>query len=61
MIAQGRHQRSIIAQLRRQPQNSYPLPHGVTARAEQRAVLRLVDKGLVTLESCGRRYRIERG
>jgi len=57
---QGKRQREVMAKLRRQPQNSYPLPpgnthEGITLRA---AIRRLADKGLVALE--GDRYRLVR-
>jgi hypothetical protein len=49
---QGKHQREVMAQLRRQPQNSYPIPPGTTNEGI------MVDKGLAIIE--GDRFRIVR-
>lgn len=59
---QGRHQIEVMAQLKRQPQNSYPMPAATTndGIARRFAIRRLFDKGLVTLESDGSRYRLAR-
>lgn len=53
---QGKHQRAIWAKVKRQPQNSYPMPQG----ALRAAVHRLVEKGFLVIESSGQRYRIAR-
>ena len=57
---QGKHQIAIMAQLRKQPQNTYPLPKCVTNEgiAQRLAIRRLADKGLVTID--GDRYAIVR-
>jgi hypothetical protein len=49
-----------MAQLRRQPQNSYPIPPGTTNEGimKRAAIRRLVDKGLAIIE--GDRFRIVR-
>ena len=51
---QGRHQRAIYAKVRKQPQNSYPMPQG----AARVAVKALVRKGFLVMEPDGKRYRI---
>lgn len=58
----GKHQTAIMARLKRQPQNSYPMPCGATVegRTLRMAIRRLAEKGLVQLESDGARYRIIR-
>lgn len=57
---QGKHQREVMAKLRRQPQNSYPLPPGTDSEgiAVRAAIRRLAQKGLAVIE--GDRYRIAR-
>ena len=53
----GDRQRAIVQALKRQPQNSYPLP----ARGTERdAVRTLARKGWVSLEENGTRYRLIR-
>ena len=55
---QGRLQWEIWRKVTANPQNSYPMPHGVRERAQLHAVRRMESKGLLTVEPSGRRFVI---